>query len=66
MKAVGLIGMITLQIQRLPLTLAASGEFRHLLLIFVKSLGPDQDQQNISPDLDRNHLSNLEKVNFKT
>ena len=36
----------------------ASGDFCHLLIIvFANSLDPDQDQQNVGPDLDPNHLT---------
>ena len=54
------------------LTLHASGEFCHLLLIFANSLDPDQAQQNVGPDLDPNCLTLIaflkeifEKANFK-
>ena len=32
----------------------ASGDFCHLLITFANSLDPDQDQQNLRPDLDPN------------
>ena len=32
-------------------------EFRDLLLIFANSLNPDQDRQNVGPDLDSNRLT---------
>ena len=32
-------------------------DFWHLLVTFANSLGPDQDQQNVSPDLDPNRLT---------
>ena len=36
----------------------ASGDFSRLLLItFAKCLDPDQDRQNVGPDLDPNHLT---------
>ena len=35
----------------------ASGHFCHLLITFANSLDPDQDQQNVGPDLDPNHLT---------
>ena len=35
----------------------ASGDFCHLLIIFANSLDPDQDQQNVGPDLDQNCLT---------
>ena len=38
-------------------SLLASYIFCHLLLIFVKSLDPDQDRQNVGPDLDPNGLT---------
>ena len=34
-----------------------SGNFVRLPIIFASSLDPDQDQQNIGPDLDTNHLT---------
>ena len=51
----------------------ASGDFCHLLITFVNNLGPDQDQENVGPDLDPNHFDILmvflkesfEKVNFE-
>ena len=30
----------------------ASSNFSHLLITFANSLDPDQDQQNVGPDLD--------------
>ena len=36
-------------------SLVASGEFCCLLNIFANSLDPDQDRQNVGPDLDPNH-----------
>ena len=39
------------------LTLPVSGEFYCLPMIFANSLDPDQDQQNVSPDLDPNRLT---------
>ena len=35
----------------------ASGDFCSLLLTFVNSLVPDQDRQNVGPDLDSNRLT---------
>ena len=35
----------------------ASGEFCHLLIIFANSLDPDQDRQNVGPDLDPKSLT---------
>ena len=35
----------------------ASGDFYQLLITFANSLDSDQDQKNVSPDLDPNHLS---------
>ena len=35
----------------------ASGEFCNLLIIFTNSLEPDQDRQNVGPDLDPNCLT---------
>ena len=51
----------------------ASSYFIHLLITFANSLNPDQDRQNVGPDLDPNHLmllmlflkEFLEKVNFE-
>ena len=40
-----------------------------LLITFANSLDPDQDQQNVGPDLDPNclcHTHFFEKVNFET
>ena len=37
-------------------SLSASGDVCHLL-IFAKSLGPDQARQNVGPDLDQNFLT---------
>ena len=34
----------------------ASGDFCHLLINFVNSLDPDQEDQNVGPDLDLNRL----------
>ena len=38
------------------LTVLTHGEFCCLLMIFANSLDPDQDRQNVGPDLDPNHL----------
>ena len=35
----------------------ASGDFCPLLITFANSLNPYQDQQNVCPDLDPNHLT---------
>ena len=35
----------------------ASGDFWHLLMNFANSLDPDQDRQNVGPDLDSNSLT---------
>ena len=35
----------------------ASGKFCNLLIIFTNSLEPDQDRQNVGPDLDPNCLT---------
>ena len=35
----------------------ASGDFCHLLISFSNSLDPDQDGQNVGPDLDPNRLT---------
>ena len=35
----------------------ASSDFCHLLKTFANSLDPDQDQQNVGPDLDPNCLT---------
>ena len=32
------------------------GEFCRLLMTFVNSLDPDQDRDNVDPDLDTDHL----------
>ena len=34
-----------------------SGEFCRLLITFANGLDPDQDRQNVGPDLDPNHLT---------
>ena len=39
------------------LTLLASSDFCRLLITFANSLNPDQDKQNVGPDLDLNHLT---------
>ena len=36
-------------------TATASGAYCHPLISFANSLYPDQDQQNVSPDLGPNH-----------
>ena len=38
-------------------SLPASGEFCRLLITFPSSLDPDQDRQNVGPDLDPNYLT---------
>ena len=38
-------------------TILASGDFCRLLITFANSLDPDQDRQNVSPDLDPNILT---------
>ena len=38
-------------------SLLASGKFCRLLITFAKSLNPDQDRKNVSPDLDANCLT---------
>ena len=35
----------------------ASSDFCHLPIAFANSLDPDQDRQNVHPDLDLNHLT---------
>ena len=35
----------------------ASGNFFRLLITFANSLDPDQDRQNVGPDLDPNHMT---------
>ena len=35
----------------------ASGDICHLLITFANCLDPDQDRQNVSPDLDPNSLT---------
>ena len=42
----------------------ASGDFCHLLIFFANSLDPDQDQQNVGPDLDPNCLSDSVQKKF--
>ena len=37
-------------------SLNASHNFCHLLITYANSLDPDQDQQNVGPDLDQNCL----------
>ena len=39
------------------LTLLASGHVCSLLIAFANSLDPDQDRQNVGPDLDSNRLT---------
>ena len=48
-------------------TLIASSNFFCLLITFAKSLDPDQDRQNVGPDLDPKCLTILflKKVNFE-
>ena len=53
-------------------TLCLLVTFSCLLITFATSLDPDQDRQNVGPDLDPNHLTlivflkdYLEKVNFE-
>ena len=50
----------------------ATGDFCRLLITFTNSLVPDQDRQNVVPDLDPNRLTLIvflkeffEKVNFE-
>ena len=43
-------------VQRVNSFLASDDLFR-LLMIFVNSLDPDQDRQNVGPDLDPNRLT---------
>ena len=38
-------------------SLPASGDFCRLLLIFANSFDPDQDRQDVGPDLDPNCLT---------
>ena len=40
----------------LVVLLTLIGNFCHLLISFVNSLGPDQDLQNVRPHPDLNHL----------
>ena len=37
--------------------LATKGHYCRLLITFANSLGPDQDLQNVGPDLEPNHLT---------
>ena len=34
-----------------------NGDFSRLLVIFANNLNPDQDRQNVGPDLDSNRLT---------
>ena len=43
----------------------ASGDFCHLLITFANILDPDEDSQNVGPDLDPNRLIVLMKFFFK-
>ena len=43
--------------EELTLSCMAGVDFCHLPLTFANSLDPDQDQQNVGPDLDPNHLT---------
>ena len=43
-------------VERINSFLASDDLFR-LLMIFANSLGPDQDRQNVGPDLDPNRLT---------
>ena len=36
-----------------------SGDFYHLLIIFANSLDPDQERQNVGPDLGPNRFDSL-------
>ena len=38
-------------------SLLACDDFCRVLIIFAKSLDPDQDRHNVGPDLDPNHLT---------
>ena len=38
-------------------SLSANGDFYCLLITFTNSLDPDQDRQNVGPDLDLNCLT---------
>ena len=38
-------------------SLLASGNFCQLLITFTNSFDPDQEEQNIGPDLDLNHFT---------
>ena len=50
--------MTILKLYTLALSLLA-GDFYHLQITFANSLDSDQDQENVSPDLDPNGLNNL-------
>ena len=41
-----------------------SGNFGHRLITFEKSLDPDQDRHNISPDLDPDLLTHSDRLVF--
>ena len=41
----------------MPNTFFDSGYFFRLLITFANSLDPDQDRQNVGPDLDPNYLT---------
>ena len=40
----------------------ARGDFCRLQITFAKSLAPDQDRQNVGPDLDPNRLTSFDSV----
>ena len=40
----------------------ASSKLYHLLITFVNTLDPDQDRQNVGPDLDPNCLTKAHKI----
>ena len=54
---VKLLECIGPQIVRYANSFLARGDFSHLLIYFVNSLDPDEDRQNVGPDLDPNSLT---------
>ena len=45
------------EVSAIRLTVLASDDFCHLLITFTNSLNPDQDRENVGPDLDPNCLT---------
>ena len=44
----------------------ASGFFCRLLIIYTNSLDPDQDRQNVGPDLDPNSFTLRQRIFWKS